>query len=383
MKVSIIWKVIIAIIILAPNYANAQFLNKLKEKANKLAADERLNQAVEKAIDKTTNNTNQNHKNNSSGPPTSNPQDRQADKKNDRIITFSPPNENLRPFVLQGHKGLPRFGVLDPELKSGSIDYQIYNEIINLKYNKLTYSDFLRFYSISEKSFAYYFCNEEKEPCFRRFANDGFSAVPRSSSQTYSSFWGGRGANQFEVQRKKNEFGTNINAHLFSWSKSFWENDTQIAYVVNRADIGAPGYDFDKGGFWMQGIISSYSGIAELFVAKGNNMSVMSHGPVNEFESKMDTGGWWVLFKIDESTAERLVSNKIRHLYAVTKVKLAYDSVGIRNEGTRHREDFVLYNFNYESPVAELYEDAALLKKVGEISYENTQISKTANPPNF
>jgi hypothetical protein len=266
--------------------------------------------------------------------------------------------------------------VLDPESKSGPIDYQIYKEFINFKYRN-TQSDFLNFYAISDKSFAYYFCNEEREPCFKRFTQDGLNAMPLQSLRTYSNSYGGPGSNEFEKQRKRKEFNTNIYPDLLTWRNNFWENDSVVGYLVKSIAVGEPGgYDFDKGGFWMSNIISQSAGIEF-----GFNTTEMRYASVYEFENKMEPG--WVLLKIDESEAEQLVSRKVRTLYAVIKVRMAFNSVDEHNPGARYSKFIVVYNFNYESPVVEFYEDAALVKKVGELSYEKAEIVKTVYPPNF
>lgn len=73
------------------------------------------------------------------------------------------------------------------------------------------------------------------------------------------------------------------------------------------------------------------------------------------------------MVKISPEKAEALVNKKIANIYLVSKVKVIFKEINT-DSPYFHKE---LYSYHFESPVLEVYEDAALTQKISEISLEN------------
>lgn len=374
---------ITCLVVLGVQVSEAQFLNRVKDAVKKEA---------NKVVDKISNeNKEESNKDNKAEKPSTNQESNKEKEEDTQTIvnnglTYSPPNDNFRAFSLQKHNGLPRFGLFnsygynDSRAASGRshinktpLDYTLYTELLNLKYGSEISMDLI-INAVSAKVFLKYFCNEEKGDCKERNRDQvmEFSGSVRNSGGA-SRNWGGYGANQFEKERKKKDFMEKHAPTLVNWSKNLWENNTEIAYLVDKENLGK--YDFEKGGYWLKSIAHP--------TAKGtgliSNTFHYEYIPENRIEKEMQKG--WVLFKVNAAQAENLSNNKIRFLYSVVKIKLGF----LREERDRSsvlKKNIQFFKYCYESPVVEFYEDEGLTKKTGEISYENVEHSSSMFAPN-
>jgi hypothetical protein len=395
MKVSIIWKVTIAIFVLASNYANAQFLNKLKDKANKLA-DERVDQIVEKAIDKTNNNTNQKHKNNSSSLPTSKNGDVTARnvKFDDRII-FEAPTDDFVNFELLSYKGLPRFGIL-PKVDDNAVRreqqrfYEIYSSLIELKHSKDkidleqlrrdnlgTHSPYringvkrLTYLATNEKAYRSYFCNNDvdcKIPQLKFLGDSDDNGVG-------NFHWGGKGASEFQQRRAFNSFLEKDYGVLAEWGSKMWKNDHEIAYLVKNLSLDSHvSYDFHRQGYRLDG------GLRRMESENYRNgtfhqLQIVSryiaHHPFEK--DAAESQKTQVFFQIKQEEAEKLAKANINEVFAVYKIKMSFlEDKEIKIKGYRYPHKLI-FKHHLESPVVEVFADAELTNKIGEFSLEKS-----------
>lgn len=366
------------ILILGTSSLQAQFLNRVKDAVKKEA-----NKVVDKISNEIKEESNKDNK--AEKPSTNQASNKEKEEDTQTIVnndlTYSPPNDNFRAFSLQKHNGLPRFGLFrynDSRAASGRshinktpLDYTLYTELLKLKYGSEISMDLI-INAVSAKVFLKYFCNEEKGDC-KEMNRDQVMEFSVRNSGGASRNWGGYDANQFEQERKKKDFMEKHAPTLVNWSKNLWENNTEIAYLVDKENLGK--YDFEKGGYWLKSIAHP--------TAKGtgliSNTFHYEYIPENRIEKEMQKG--WVLFKVNAAQAENLSNNKIRFLYSVVKIKLGF----LREERDRRsllEKNIQFFKYCYESPVVEFYEDEGLTKKVGEISYEDVEHSSSMFAPN-
>lgn len=293
-------------------------------------------------------------------------------------LSFDAPNESFRSFSVQEHNGLPRFGVLD-SYGSGSKTklpwgYTTYTDILLLKYGDILNLPLI-LNTTSSETFLKYFCNDERGDCNDQNRNAILNSPNLRSRGGVARNWGGYGANQFEKERKKNDFMEKHAPTLVDWSKTFWKDDTQMAYNVSYVRLTSSNpYDFERKGYWVNNPLKSGPNLnSQRFVCR--------YFPINRYEKNPDNESIYVLLKMDESTAENLINEKTSVLYAVMKIKLSFTQVEEANREVNMRSKRVMFNYCHESPVVEFYKDEALTLKVGELSYEDEDIEFSNIPP--
>ena len=355
--------------------SNAQLLKKIKK-------------AAEKEIQKVSNELSKGKKeksNEAKYDEQSKGEENLDGKKNEVTSTvtldgliYEPPKPDFRSFSLQKHKDLPRFGELDTHGAKRKIkrplDYETYTELLHLKYGSILNKSLI-LNSASLETFLEYFCNADKGSCNEQNRDEILNFPHLRHRGGVARNWGGYGANQFEKERKKNDFMKTHLPTLQAWSKSIWQNDSEEGYVVKRHPLRT--YDFDHGGFWVPSITNPPGKGTGLV----SNAFILEYIPKNKFESEMKDG--YVLLKVSESEAEKLVTNKTQYVYSVVKIKLGLKEVLEPHKELTMGKKLVHFKYNYENSIREFYEDESLTKKIGEISYENAVYSNTSYHPSL
>ena len=320
--------------------------------------------------------------------------------KDDKIV-FKAPDGAFIDFELQSFKGLPRFGVLkqsetiveDKELERY---YEIYSALIELKFLKNDLNEKnLKFENLSPNArlningikrlmylasnnevFKYYFCNKTIEPCklppYRRIGdNDKTPGIISSSKNGFLGHWGGNDANEFQQKRAFDTFIKQEYNTLLEWSHGIWEDQHEIGYLVNTVSLNALSYDFENQGFWIQAGLKRNSQINLSNRTFSPLRFVVRYMPKQLFEKNPKANTNYALFMVSPEKAEELEKRKIKKIFIVQKIKLQLlkkEAVVLRRYNKKQK---LLFQYNIESPLIELYEDDALTKKLGEISLES------------
>ncbi|MFS4467651.1 hypothetical protein [Maribacter sp. 2210JD10-5] len=392
MKDSFVLTLIIAFFLLG-NVQNtqAQFLKKLQKKIEQKVeqkADEKTDELLNGKDKKTIKSKEEN-------PTTKTPSENKTQKtvepvqkksknnkdfsKDPSIITYASPSEHFNDFVLLTHKGTPRFGDLNlynpankgyaeekeyhKKMKLINTGFQCFKSLVNLKYsdtfmkNLDTEKPTTNRPSSSDQKTRN---NEEVQHMLRNMVAPNFC-----NSDACKNMY--LGDNEFELLRNYRNFTKEVLPDLLKWSKTFFKEDSQIIYYVSR--VTPRSYDFEKKGFW--GSLSF-----NLFGPRqSGNLKLESHfEPKAQYESTInDNLGPYkniqFLIPIDVAVAESFQKNK-NMLYLVRKIKLSIPS--------EPRENLSLLKFSYyhESPIIDIYQDAALTQKITSISFEELILKK-------
>ena len=357
-----------------PISVHGQFFKKLKKNVE--------NKIVKKASEKTDELLNGNGQKTSvpdakPGPALDNTssQGETADKRapvavNDQnVLKFKAPSKDFRDVVIQSYKGLPRYG--DVYFLRGTTAptmNKAYKALLELKFledlfkdmdqSKLTaynYADndlksknsntaqhhllMLAKDVLSDKKLQEYFCDSEaNSPC--NFHNP-------SGERAHVSSWGGNRNNEFAQNRSYTKFINNHYSTLQEWSKTFYENGTELAYFVARGAVTEK-YDFKNKGYWIRSILS----LGGDFILHNSNFLAYS-----ENEKTLKNYSKKVFLPVEPTAAK--VFNLIARspVFVVFKVK-----VTPKITSPTH----ITLEFELEDTTMEFYKDGLLSKKMGE-----------------
>ncbi|WP_437439872.1 hypothetical protein [Eudoraea algarum] len=298
-----------------------------------------------------------------------------AQSADNNTITFKAPSEKYVDIVLQSHDGLIRLG--DIYYHRGvtlPTNPQAFNALVNMKYITELYVDMdqtkitkrvyngttdkksensnkaqdhlLRLASLlcTETELNKYFCPENaKKPC---------TFIDTYGRRKPIGFWGGDRGNEFAQLRSYKAFVKDHLSELQDWSKTFFENDELIAYVVSMSSV-ADTYDFQKKGYWISGAMAGSSQVIDY----------LSFVPYDENQRNLNQRK--LLLSIEPAKAKELKLQKRSPIFIVAKAKIYPDEKTPRS-GAR-----VPFAFELENPVLEIYKDIQLTQKIGEISVDN------------
>ncbi len=185
-----------------------------------------------------------------------------------------------------------------------------------------------------------YFCDSEaKSPC--NFYNP-------SGERIHVSYWGGTRNNAFAQNRSYTTFIKNHYGTLKEWSKSFYTNGSEVAYLVTKATV-ADKYDFKNKGYWIGNILK----------IEGNYMLHDSNFlAYTENEKKLKNAYKKIFLPMDANRAKTYNLMNRSPVFVVFKVRVT-PKVSASTQ--------ILWEFELESTTVELYKDIALGDKLGEV----------------
>jgi len=381
----------------------AQFLKNFKDKTSK---------SVTETVDKISSENNKTNKPQQPNSQKGNNQNTTNNKKPIKqqtqeidysdIFIYKSPSKHFKDLYLQKYKDLPRFGACDFYMKTKTSPHL--TPSFSIKRNMLTtgytgfrklvlmniLKDYFKFidkesltpqaqstdytekeiksYNIQRliKELAYYVSTDEikrayfcKDPTQKRCADN-------------SNKWGGYYADDFRENEKYVDYVKKYLAELSQWSTNFFKDGTEVVYLTNKVKFETNGYDFDNNGYWIQlpmrnnYFAHNYTGTQDQYFFKFLPETTYGNNLLNKINQVKYINGE-VMLKISPEKAEALVNKKLSDLYMVSKVKIVYKEI---NASSPYFHT-ALYTYHFESPLFEIYEDAALTQKVGEISLEN------------
>lgn len=379
---------------------NAQFFKKLKQKA-----EEKLLKKADEQVDAVfEGNDPQPEKPKKKNPPTTGKEPSQPQKKQEKQTSPSPdtsefmvlpsPNPAFKDIVLQKHKNLPRFGAIDsymmldnPKKVDLSKEAAEKRNLTGLGYTGFAHlarihilKDHFKIMdrtaltqrtkgaiveeeaksSLAQKTlleFAFSMGTDalKKEYFMNDWSGDGKSPFVRK--------WGGHQSDDFTENERYVSFVEKYLDIILKWSEDFFPDGSHDFQIVH--DIKFEGqYDFDHGGFWLR------------LPIKRQSQKVSSLGYFNEFAPRTNYGHEFynkteqvdyinaeVLFKISPEKAEALINDKSVLLQLTMKVKSVFKDFDTANPFVYSPN----FTYHFLDPALELYTDAQLTRKLGEI----------------
>ncbi|MCR9264196.1 MAG: hypothetical protein NXH86_08550 [Flavobacteriaceae bacterium] len=375
----------------APTHVQGQFLKKLKK-----SVEEKIAQKADEKTDEILNGTNGNtsstkketEKSTNTQSETKTPPSVPNQKKasttypvgtEGSVITYTSPSSDFIDITIQSHKGLPRYGALYfVRGTTKPTDNKAYEKLMELQFLEQTYADINRSkltksnssqqekgqefknsefaqhhllqlagYASSDKVLKEYFCDPEaKSPC--NFYNP-------AGERKHIAYWGGAGKNEFAQNRSYTSFVKNYLEPLQEWSRTFYANGSETVYYVNRALVSEK-YDFKNKGYWINNIFS--------LVGSSFMLHHSEFLPFTENEKALANNAKKHFVPIDPSMAKTLNLQQRSPVFAVLKVK-----VSPKLSNPTH----VAWEYELEDSIIEIYRDAALTNKMGEIDLKTLQ----------
>jgi len=294
------------------------------------------------------------------------------------LIVYQAPSSKFHNINLQTHKGLPRFGALrNIYLKKNSLgkypkkldfstkeenrkihlNYQNYFKMVAFKYLSDIYKDIdrERLTKMSE------IIGKQKNSYD---AQQYLSSLLRTLCVEEKCKNGLNGKNEFERLRNYKTFVNENLDDLRKWSNTFFKNDNVISYHVSSLGLGV--YDFDKNGYWthlnLNINIGNYNKgtISTIFEPKANYENDLLNKTIVNRRNQIQP--LQIFLAMSPEKAEKLQLNNIKSLYLVKKINLTYKEIV-----SGYRTGLTL-TYHHESPILEIYEDMALIKKLGTLS---------------
>ncbi|UBZ13409.1 hypothetical protein LDL77_16175 [Flagellimonas marinaquae] len=398
---------VMAFILVMPQCTNAQFFKKLKKQA-----EEKIMKKADKKVDDLFKDKHKNEEKemgHQSGnreeegtdemvQEKSKPEEKVSYNYSDYLVYKSPNPAAFKDIVIQKFKELPRFGAIDsymdrdnPKKVDLSKDAADKRNLTGLGY--AGFQHLVRIHMLKEhfkvmdrtaltvptkgkiiekeaksslaqkvlKEFAFTMGTDalKKEYFMNDWSGTGKSALVRE--------WGGHQADDFTENERYVDFVEKYLDEILEWSSDFFSDGSQDFQLVHAIKFYGQ-YDFDKGGFWVQLPIERQS------------MEVSSLDYFSEFSPKTAYGNQmantmaqvdyingYVLFKMDPGKAEALINDKSVLLQLTMKVRSVFKAFETSNPFVYGAD----YTYHFLDPTLELYSDALLTKKIGEIDLEN------------
>ena len=200
----------------------------------------------------------------------------------------------------------------------------------------------------------------KKEYFMNDWSGTGKSALVRE--------WGGHQADDFTENERYVNFVEKYLDVILKWAEDFFADgseDFQLVYAIKFQGQ----YDFDKGGFWVRlpikrpplGTISAVE-YFNVFAPQ----TPYGHAFFNKTE-QVDYINGDVLFKISPDKAEALINDKNVLLQLTMKVRSVFKDFDTGNPFVYGAN----YTYHFLDPILELYSDAQLTRKIGEINLGN------------
>jgi hypothetical protein len=308
------------------------------------------------------------------------------------LIVYKAPSSKFHNIVLQSHKGLPRFGLLNNysiPIKNNNGYKKKYSNIprdpITREKNKkirLGYQNYFNMVTFKYLSDVYKDIDREQLTKIPATGTTGKQKNSYDSQQYLRSLLtlcfeekcknAFNGKNEFERLRNYKTFVNENLDDLRKWSNTFFKNDNVIGYHVSRLGLGSQSYDFNKKGYWV---------FLNLNINITNkHMNYTSFEPKADYENDLlnktivgrrnQIQRLQIFLAMSPEKAEKFQLNNIRNLYLVKKIKTTNKEI-ISGSGT-----FLKLTYQHESPTMEIYEDMALTKKLGTLSLNNLILKK-------
>lgn len=286
------------------------------------------------------------------------------------LLRYNAPSADFRDVVIQAHNGLPRYGelqfnrdlhkLLTLKAYQALLELRFLEETFkNLDRTKLTkHPSYARDLEIKNSEFAQnhlltlaretlsdtklqeYFCDANaKTPC--NFYNP-------SGERSHISYWGGTSNNEFAQNRNFSNFTKNYFEILKNWSQTFYKDGNEVAYYVTKGLV-AEKYDFSEKGYWIGNLFS----IGGDFVLHHTNFLAYTE---NERGIRHQRKKIFLPMNADKAEAYNLIPRA--PVFILFKVIVSPNPINNRN---------VVWEFELESSIIEIYKDPALTDKMGEI----------------
>ncbi|MEO9892727.1 hypothetical protein [Aurantibacter sp.] len=396
-------------LIMAPQ-ANAQFFKKLKQQA-----EEKLIDKTDKEVDDilsgntgTTKNEEESKKlgtvisdENKVVPPTAVQQSTSTINESDYLV-YKSPDPAFHDIYVQKFKGILRFGSCDFYTMPNNPKMPVSTPEVNEKRVKIKkgYNAFLllaRMQTLKDHfkvmdrtaltplskplveeevksnmaqgylmNFAFLMGTDALKKEYFMNDRDGTGNGPIVSK------WGGEYADDFTENEKYVAFVAKYLDKILKWTQTFFEDATEDFQFVVPLEFKGP-YDFDKNGFWVQLPTKRRSSYSMDFGSTRDNyffefLPKTSYGQqILNKTQQVEHINAEVLFKIDPAAAEGLINDKTKNPQMVVKVRVVYEGFQPENPMIYAPK----YTYHLLNPIMELYSDAGLTSKIGEINLEN------------
>lgn len=194
----------------------------------------------------------------------------------------------------------------------------------------------------------------------------------RKNCANNSIKWGGYNSDDFTENEKYVDFVSKYFEQLSQWSSDFFKDGTEVMYLTSQVKFSSSGYDFDRNGYWIplpirkNNYAHDYTSTDDQYFIKYSPETTYGNQLLNKINQVKYIKGE-VLFSISPEKAEALVNKNLASIYLVSKVKVVFKEI----DETNPTFPTVSYTYHFESPLLEIYEDAGLTHKTGEISLDN------------
>ncbi len=286
------------------------------------------------------------------------------------LLTYPAPTDSFIDIKIQSHQGLPRYGLgyFAPG-KPADFNLNAFSELVKLKYLAGQYADMNRAsltkhaqYSQDKKVINSYDAQNHlrllaqhlcAEPVLRTYFcdNDDPTAcvfVDQYGQRRLNAKWGGFRPNEFKQMRSYTSFVKEHLDEMVAWSSTFFKNDEQLAYFVQRSTVSGR-YDFQKKGFW---IGAALGGGGSSFL---DNTRLVLSGPDQQHLRQGQ-----IFMPLAQDKAKELSQQQKAHfMYLVFKVKIKAKM--LENTTDQFTSELV-------GPVIQVYLDAQLTDMLTEIS---------------
>ena len=408
----ILWVIMGTLMLALPIPMNGQFFKQLKKQA-----EEKIIKKADKEVDDIFNG----NKDAEQGPSTQTGGTTQTEKKtvdqntpqqttnisfdDSEYLVYKSPDPAFKDIVIQKFKGLPRFGAIDfymmrdnPKKVDLSKEAAEKRNLTGLGYTG--FAHLVRINMLKEhfkvmdrnaltqqtkgkiiekeaksslaqkvlKEFAFDMGTDalKKEYFMNDWSGTGKSALVRE--------WGGHQADDFTENERYVTFVEKYLEVILKWAEDFFADDSEDFQLVHAIKFQGQ-YDFDRGGFWVR-----------LPIKRPPLGAISSVEYFNEFASKTPYGDAFfnkteqvdyingdVLFKIRPDKAEALIKDKSVLLQLTLKVRSVFKDFDTSNPFVYGAN----YTYHFLDPVLELYSDAQLTRKIGEINMESLVVKES------
>jgi len=396
----VLWIVGILLMTL-PQNMNGQFLKKLKQQAEEKIikkADKKVGDILDGKQDSGNGTSTQTE---TTTQPEVQKTEQKASQQNttlayneDDYLVYKSPDPAFKDIVVQKFKDLPRFGAIDSYMMQDNPKKVDLSKEAGEKRNLtgIGYTGFahlVRIHSLKEhfkvmdrtaltqqtkgkiieeeaksslaqkvlKEFAFDIGSDvlKKEYFMNDWSGTGKSALVRE--------WGGHQADDFTENERYVSFVEKYLDIILKWSESFYTDGTEDFQSVHAIKFQGQ-YDFDKGGFWIRLPIKR----PPLGVSSVEYFSeFLPNTPYGQqFYNKTEQVDYIngdVLFKMSPDKAESLINDKTVLLQMTMKVRSVFKGFDTANPFVYSAN----YTYHFLDPILELFSDAQLTKKIGEI----------------
>ncbi|WP_157491597.1 hypothetical protein [Maribacter thermophilus] len=365
---------------MVPSAVHGQFLKKLKKNVEDRvveAAGEKSDQLLNGETETTVNDNVKTGTDTKTTPTQTMAKKVDPSLQDQEVIRFKAPSKDFREVVIQAYKGLPRYGELHFKRNTHKlITNKAYKALLEMRFLEETFNDMdrsklvknqnstgdlskknsefaqnlvriLAGETLSDDRLKDYFCDfEAASPC---------NFYHPSGERISVSYWGGTSTNEFAQNRSYTTFVKEYFDTLKKWSQTFYTNGSEVAYYVAKGMV-AEKYDFKEKGYWIGNLFS----IGGDFILHQSNFL-----PYTENEKAIRHQRKKIFLPMDADKAKTYKLIPRSPVYVVFKVL-----VNPKPNNTTS----VIWEYELESPIIEIYKDVALTDKMGEVDINSTNL---------